>query len=61
MAISVHPYISGVPHRISYLEKLIEYIRSREQTVIWTGEEILDWFLKQNPKKAKSKKRRRKK
>lgn len=60
MAISVHPYISGVPHRISYFEKLLEYIRSREQTVIWTGEEILDWFLKQNQKKAKSAKGRRK-
>jgi peptidoglycan/xylan/chitin deacetylase (PgdA/CDA1 family) len=60
MAISVHPYITGVPHRISYLEKLLEYIRSREETVIWTGEEILDWFLKQNANKAKGKKRRRK-
>jgi hypothetical protein len=66
MAISVHPYISGVPHRISYLEKLLEYIRSREETVIWTGEEILDWFLEQTPKKTQgmkktqSKKRRRK-
>ena len=29
MAISVHPYISGVPHRIAYLEKLYEYILQR--------------------------------
>jgi peptidoglycan/xylan/chitin deacetylase (PgdA/CDA1 family) len=48
MAISVHPYISGAPHRISYFEKLLEYIRSRQETVIWTGEEILDWFLKES-------------
>ena len=47
MAISVHPYITGVPHRISYLEKLYEYILSREGVLMWTGEEILDWFLKQ--------------
>jgi len=59
MAVSVHPYISGVPHRISYLEKLLEYIRSREQTVIWTGEQILDWFLKQRPRE-KTRKRRKK-
>src|SRR6266581_1664135 len=29
MAISVHPYITGVPHRIGYLEKLYEYIGAR--------------------------------
>ena len=47
MAISVHPYISGVPHRIAYLEKLYEYILSREGVLMWTGAQILDWFLKQ--------------
>jgi allantoinase len=47
MAISVHPYITGVPHRISYLEKLYEYILSREGVLMWTGEQILDWYLSQ--------------
>jgi allantoinase len=47
MAISVHPYITGAPHRIAYLEKLYEYILGREGVVVWTGEQILDWFLKQ--------------
>ena len=47
MAISVHPYITGAPHRISYLEKLYEYILSRDGVLMCTGEEILDWFLKQ--------------
>ena len=45
MAISVHPYITGAPHRISYLEKLYEYILSREGALLWTGEQILDWYL----------------
>jgi allantoinase len=45
MAISVHPYISGVPHRIGYLEKLYEYIRQRPGVALWTGEQILDWYL----------------
>ncbi len=26
MAISVHPYITGVPHRIKYLEALLDYV-----------------------------------
>jgi allantoinase len=44
MAISVHPYITGVPHRIGYLERLYEYILQRPGVKLWTGEQILDWF-----------------
>ncbi len=45
MAISVHPYISGVPHRIGYLERLYEYIRQRPGVCLWTGEQIRDWYV----------------
>jgi hypothetical protein len=45
MAISVHPFLTGVPHRIGYLEKLYDYILSHEGVVAWTGEQILDWYL----------------
>jgi len=44
MAISVHPYITGAPHRIGYLEKLYEYILQRPGVLMWTGEQILDWY-----------------
>jgi allantoinase len=44
MAISVHPYITGVPHRIGHLEKLYEYILQRPGVLMWTGEQILDWY-----------------
>ena len=47
MAISVHPYITGVPHRIAYLERLYEYIRQRPGVLMWTGEQILDWYTRQ--------------
>jgi peptidoglycan/xylan/chitin deacetylase (PgdA/CDA1 family) len=50
MAISVHPYISGAPHRIGYLEKLYEYILSREGVLMWTGEQIYDWYASQKKK-----------
>ncbi|HEX9396520.1 MAG TPA: polysaccharide deacetylase family protein [Burkholderiales bacterium] len=46
MAISLHPYISGVPHRIGYVERLFDYIRRRPGVQLWTGEQILDWFAK---------------
>ncbi len=56
MAVSVHPYISGAPHRIAYLHKLYEYLSSREGVVFCTGEQILDAF---SGKKAKKRKRRK--
>ena len=33
MSISVHPYLSGVPHRIGYLEELLDTIVSRIMTL----------------------------
>jgi peptidoglycan/xylan/chitin deacetylase (PgdA/CDA1 family) len=47
MAISIHPYLSGVPHRIKYVEMLYDYILSHEGVVMWTGAEILDWYRDQ--------------
>ena len=44
MAIAVHPYISGVPHRIKYFERIYAYMRRRSGVVFWKGEEILDWY-----------------
>lgn len=44
MAISIHPYLTGVPHRIKYLEQLYDYILGHDAVVMWTGSEILDWF-----------------
>ncbi len=45
MAISIHPYLTGVPHRIRYLEALYDHILGHEGVVMWTGAEILDWYL----------------
>jgi peptidoglycan/xylan/chitin deacetylase (PgdA/CDA1 family) len=44
MAIAVHPYLTGVPHRIGYLEALYRYIQGKAGVVFWTGERIHDWF-----------------
>jgi allantoinase len=45
MAIAVHPYISGQPHRIRYLEAVYDYIGRHEGVVHWNGEQILEWYL----------------
>lgn len=47
MAISIHPYLTGVPHRIKYLEALYDYILGHEGVLQWTGAEILDWYKSQ--------------
>ena len=50
MAISMHPYLSGVPHRIGYVEELFQYVQNKPDVVVWTGEQILDWFRGVVPK-----------
>ena len=49
MAISVHPYVSGVPHRIAYLEQLYRHVLGKPGVLHWTGEQIADWFRTQVP------------
>jgi allantoinase len=44
MAVAIHPYISGQPHRIRYLEEVYDYARSLGDVVMWNGEEIYDWY-----------------
>jgi allantoinase len=45
MAIAIHPYISGQPSRIKYLETLYDYIDRFPGVLHWNGEEILRWYL----------------
>ena len=50
MAISLHPYITGAPHRIGQLETFLSYLNDRPGVLMWTGEQILDWYRFQHPK-----------
>jgi peptidoglycan/xylan/chitin deacetylase (PgdA/CDA1 family) len=45
MALVVHPYIMGAPHRLKYFRNALAAIRAHPDVLFWTGEEILDWFL----------------
>src|SRR5947209_15290714 len=40
MAIAIHPYISGQPHRISYLEQVYEHINAHADVAHMNGAEI---------------------
>jgi peptidoglycan/xylan/chitin deacetylase (PgdA/CDA1 family) len=44
MAIVVHPYIMGAPHRLKYFRRAIEHIRRCTSAQFCTGEQILDWY-----------------
>ena len=44
LSIAIHPYISGVPHRIKYLEAFLDYAKGHKGVAFWTGEEILAWY-----------------
>ena len=44
MALAIHPYISGQPHRIKYLEQVYEHINSHPGVVHMNGAEIYHWY-----------------
>ena len=50
MALVVHPYIMGAPHRLKYYRMALENIRKHRDVLFWTGEQILQWFIGQRPK-----------
>jgi peptidoglycan/xylan/chitin deacetylase (PgdA/CDA1 family) len=44
MALSIHPYITGVPHRIRYLEEVLDYVISHDGVALMTASGIGDWY-----------------
>ena len=44
MALAIHPYIWGQPHRIKYLEAIYDYVSGFDGVVHWNGARILDWY-----------------
>lgn len=47
MAISIHPYITGAPHRIRYVEELLDYIAGHDEAAFMTASQIGDWYRSQ--------------
>ena len=48
MALVIHPYIMGAPHRLRYFRDALAHIRGHDGVVCWTGEQILEWYLSAN-------------
>jgi peptidoglycan/xylan/chitin deacetylase (PgdA/CDA1 family) len=45
MALVVHPYIMGAPHRLRYFQEALQHMRARSDVLFWTGECIHDWYV----------------
>jgi hypothetical protein len=39
----------GAPHRAKYFRKIFQTIRKKRDVLFWTGEQILEWYLKSGP------------
>ena len=46
MALVVHPYIMGAPHRAKYYRRALQDISAHRNVLFWTGEQIADWYIK---------------
>ncbi|MBV1697778.1 MAG: polysaccharide deacetylase family protein [Hyphomicrobiales bacterium] len=49
MALVVHPYIMGAPHRLKYFRRVLEVIRGKSGVKFMTGGQIADWFIAHGP------------
>jgi hypothetical protein len=48
MCIAIHPYITGVPHRIAALEALFADLAADPRVAFRQGGDIADWYLGTN-------------
>lgn len=49
LTLSFHHHLSGVPHRIGFVAKMLDLLLERTDTVFMTGSEICDWFAEASP------------
>ena len=49
LTLPLHPHLSGVPHRAGWLEKTIDMLLARDDTVFMSGRQIADWYVSVDP------------
>jgi allantoinase len=49
LTLGLHPHLIGVPHRMVYLEKMLDLLQDHPDTIFMTGREIADWFVAECP------------
>ena len=45
LTLALHPHLVAVPHRMLYLERMIDELTRRADTIFMTGSAIADWFV----------------
>jgi hypothetical protein len=45
LTLAMHPHVLGVPHRAYYLEKALDLLMRRRDTVFLTSSQIAEWYL----------------
>lgn len=50
MAIALHPFLIGHPHRSTYFDKALQHIRDKGGAWFATGSQIVDWYRDQEAK-----------
>ncbi len=53
LTIALHPHLIGVPHRFYYLEKILDELQNRDDSLFMTAADIADWFKDQSPPPGK--------
>jgi peptidoglycan/xylan/chitin deacetylase (PgdA/CDA1 family) len=47
MPVSVHPYITGVPHRIAFFDQMMVHLKQHPGVIFLRPGEILHWYLQE--------------
>jgi len=45
VTLGLHPHLIAVPHRFIWLERMLDRLTARDDTVFMTGNRIADWFI----------------
>jgi peptidoglycan/xylan/chitin deacetylase (PgdA/CDA1 family) len=45
MCLPIHPYLVGTPHRVRYLDQVLEYVTGHDEVWLTTAGDIAEWFL----------------
>jgi peptidoglycan/xylan/chitin deacetylase (PgdA/CDA1 family) len=44
LTLPLHPHLVGVPHRITWFERILDILTARSDVTFMTGAEIADWY-----------------
>jgi allantoinase len=44
LAVGLHPHLIAVPHRIHELERMLDDVMARDDTIFMNGSQIADWY-----------------